>query len=43
MDLKLEYYGNITKKGYCIGYCGMYVPTDPNGYWDTAFNAQCVF
>ncbi|WP_198513858.1 outer membrane beta-barrel protein HofD [Helicobacter pylori] len=31
MDLKLEYYGNITKKGYCIGYCGMYVPVDPNG------------
>ncbi|AFI04192.1 outer membrane family protein [Helicobacter cetorum] len=31
LDLKLEYYGNITKAGYCIGYCNMYVPADPNG------------
>lgn len=32
MDLKLEYYGNIIKKGYCIGYCGMYVLIDFNGF-----------
>ncbi|WP_104740234.1 outer membrane family protein [Helicobacter bizzozeronii] len=36
-DLKLEYYNNITKKGYCLGF-GFGPTPDTCGSWDPATN-----